>query len=51
MTNLESTSANLNQAISRINKTIAEGKVDRVANETLEVLTDARQLIGQAKKK
>lgn len=49
MTNLESTSTNLNQAISRINKTIAEGKVDRVANETLEVLTDARQLIGQAK--
>ncbi|MFA5323030.1 MAG: MlaD family protein [Smithella sp.] len=49
MVNLESTSSNLNQAISRINKTIAEGKVDRVANETLEVLSDARQLIGEAR--
>jgi len=49
MTNLESTSANLNQAISRINKTIAEGKVDKTINETMGVLSDARQLIGQAK--
>lgn len=49
MANLESTSSNLNQAISRINKTIAEGKVDRAANETLEILSDARQLIGQAR--
>ena len=49
MTNLESTSANLNQAISKINKTIAEGKVDRVVNETMGVLLDAHQLIGQAK--
>jgi uncharacterized coiled-coil protein SlyX len=49
MINLESTSANLNQAISRINKTIAEGKVDRAANETMEILSDARKLIGQAK--
>lgn len=49
MTNLESTSANLNQTISKINKTIAEGKVDRVVNETMEVLSDARQLIGQVK--
>ena len=49
MVNLESTSANLNQAISRINKTIAEGKVDKTLNETMGVLSDARQLIGQAK--
>ena len=49
MVNLESTSANLNQAISRVNKTIAEGKVDKTLNETMGVLSDARQLIGQAK--
>ncbi|MCX5850282.1 MAG: MlaD family protein [Deltaproteobacteria bacterium] len=49
MTNLESTSYNLNQAIFKINKTIAEGKVDRAVNETMGVLSDARQLIGQAK--
>jgi len=49
MTNLESTSANLNQAISKINQTIAEGKLDRAVNETMEVLSDAHQLIGQAK--
>jgi phospholipid/cholesterol/gamma-HCH transport system substrate-binding protein len=49
MVNLESTSTNLNQAISRINKTIAEGKVDKTLNETMGVLSDARQLIGQAK--
>src|SRR5664279_5502944 len=49
MTNLESTSANLNQAISKINQTIAEGKLDRAVNETMEVLSDAHQLIGQVK--
>ena len=50
MTHLESTSSNLDQAISKINKTIADGKVDRVVNEAMEVLSDAHQLIGQAKK-
>ena len=49
MTNLESTSANLNQAISRINKTVTEGKVDKAVNETMGILSDARKLIGQAK--
>jgi len=49
MINLESTSANLNQAISKINKTIADGKADRIVNETMEVLSDAHQLIGQVK--
>ena len=49
MTHLESTSSNLDQAIFKINKTIAEGKVDRVVNETMGVLSDAHQLIGQAK--
>ena len=49
ITHLESTSANLDQAMARINKTVAEGKVDRAVNETMGVLSDARQLIGQAK--
>ncbi len=49
MTNIESTSANLNQTISRINKTFTEGKLDRAANETMGILSDARKLIGQAK--
>jgi phospholipid/cholesterol/gamma-HCH transport system substrate-binding protein len=49
MANLESTSTNLDQAIAKINKTIAEGKVDRAINETMGILSEARQLIGQAK--
>jgi phospholipid/cholesterol/gamma-HCH transport system substrate-binding protein len=49
MTHLESTAANLDQAISKINKTVSEGKMDRVVNETMGVLSDAHQLIGQAK--
>lgn len=46
---LESTSANLDQAITGINKTIAEGKMDRAVNEVIAILSDARQLIRQAK--
>ena len=49
MTHLESTSSNLDQAISKINKTMNDGKVDRIVNQTMEVLSDAHQLIGQAK--
>ena len=49
MTHLESTSANLDQAITGINKTVAEGKVDKAVNETMGILSDARKLIGQAK--
>jgi phospholipid/cholesterol/gamma-HCH transport system substrate-binding protein len=49
MAHLESTSANLDEAIATINKTVAQGKVDRVVNETLGILSDARKLIGQAK--
>jgi phospholipid/cholesterol/gamma-HCH transport system substrate-binding protein len=49
MANLESTSANLDEAIAKINKTVAEGKVDRAVNETMGILSEARQLIGQAR--
>lgn len=49
ITHLESISANLDQAMARINKTVAEGKVDQAANETMGILSDARKLIGQAK--
>lgn len=49
MAHLESASANLDEAIARINKTVAEGKVDRTVTEALGVLSDARKLIAQAK--
>ena len=49
MTHLESTSANLDETIAKINATVAEGKLDRTLNETIKALSDARQLIGQAK--
>ena len=49
VTHLESTSANLDQAIAKINKTVAGGKVDQAVNETMGILSDARKLIGQAK--
>ena len=49
MAHLESTSANLDETIVKINKTVAEGKVDRVINETMGILSDAHKLIGQAK--
>lgn len=49
MAHLESISANLDDAIARINKTVAEGKVDRTVTEALGVLSDARKLIVQAK--
>ena len=50
MNHLESTSNNLDQSMVRINKVVAEGKVDQLANETMATLSDARKLIGQAKK-
>jgi phospholipid/cholesterol/gamma-HCH transport system substrate-binding protein len=50
MNHLESTSSNLDQTMARVNKVVAEGKVDQVANETMATLNDARKLIGQAKK-
>ena len=49
ITHLESTSANLDQTMAGINKTFAEGKVDKAVNETMGILSDARKLIGQAK--
>ena len=49
MANLESTSANLDKTIAKINQTVAEGKVDQAINEALNTLSDARQLIGQAR--
>ena len=49
ITNLESTSTNLDQAIARINKTVSEGKVDQAVTETLGILSDARKLVGETK--
>jgi len=50
MTNLESTSANLDSAIGKINKTLAAGTVDTALKETVNTLSDARQLINTARK-
>jgi phospholipid/cholesterol/gamma-HCH transport system substrate-binding protein len=47
--NLEATSGNLNQTIAKINKIVNEGKVDQAVSETLDVLSNARNLIRQAK--
>lgn len=50
MSKLESTSANLDQSAARINKIVAEGKVDNIVQETSEAILNARQLINSAKK-
>lgn len=50
MAHLESTSANLDKTIASINKTVGQGKVDKTLTEAMGVLSDARSLIGQAKK-
>lgn len=47
--NLESTSVNLNQTIAKASKIINEGKMDQAAQETLDVLSNARVLIKQAR--
>jgi phospholipid/cholesterol/gamma-HCH transport system substrate-binding protein len=49
MTHLDSTSAHLDELIGRINKTVAQGKMEQAVSETLGILSDARKLIGQAK--
>ncbi|NTW77481.1 MAG: MCE family protein [Syntrophaceae bacterium] len=49
MRNLESMSANLDKSAAQLNKTIAEGKVDNIFEETSETLADARQLINRAR--
>jgi phospholipid/cholesterol/gamma-HCH transport system substrate-binding protein len=49
MTSLESTSTNLDELMARVNKTIAQGKVDQAVSETLGILSDTRKLIGETK--
>jgi len=49
MTHLESTSVSLDETTSKINKLVSEGKVDRAVSESLDILSDARQLVGKAK--
>lgn len=49
MGNLESMSINLDKSVAKINKTIAEGKIDDVFKETAETLANARQLINRAR--
>jgi len=50
MKNLESTSSNLDKTVSRINKIVADGKVDGILEETTQTLADARLLINRARK-
>ncbi|HON60138.1 MAG TPA: MlaD family protein [Smithella sp.] len=47
--NLEATSANLNQAIAKISKIVNAGKVDQAVQETMDALSNARDLVRQAK--
>jgi DNA repair ATPase RecN len=49
MSHLESTSAHLDDIIARVGKTVSEGKVDKAMDETLVILSEARQLIRQTK--
>jgi phospholipid/cholesterol/gamma-HCH transport system substrate-binding protein len=49
MSNLESTSANLDKSVAKINKALAEEKIEGVLKDTSETLSDARQLIKRAK--
>ena len=49
LANLESSSANLDEIIASVNRTISQGKLSQAVNETLNVLTDTRQLIKQAR--
>jgi len=46
---LESTAVSLDETTSKINKLVSEGKVDRAVSESLDILSDARQLVGKAK--
>lgn len=49
MEHLESTFANLDETIAKINKLVDAGKVERGVNETMGVLTDTRNLISKTK--
>lgn len=49
MKNLESMSASLDKSAAKLNKTIAEGKLDNVFQETSATIVEARQLITRAR--
>lgn len=49
MSNLESMSANLDKSVAKINKTIAEGKVDDILKDTATTLADTRRLVNHAR--
>jgi phospholipid/cholesterol/gamma-HCH transport system substrate-binding protein len=49
ISNLESMSFNLDKSVAKINKTIAEGKIDDVFKETAETLANTRQLINRTR--
>jgi len=49
MINLESSTANLDELMARINETVARGKVEQAISETLGILSDARKMVGEMK--
>lgn len=49
MSNLESMSINLDKSVAKINKSIAEGKIDDIFKDTSKTLADTRQLINRAR--
>ena len=51
MGNLESMSVKLDQSVTRINKIIAEGKIEGVFKQTSDTLADARKLIDSTRQK
>lgn len=49
VTNLESSSAGLDEAITKINASVSQGRLTQVLDETMSILTEARGLVGQAR--
>ncbi len=49
LAHLESSSINLDEAITTINRTVSQGKLNQTVNETLGVLIETRQLINQTR--
>jgi phospholipid/cholesterol/gamma-HCH transport system substrate-binding protein len=49
MSNLESVSANLDKSVAKIDKAMAGEKIEGVLKDTVETLSDARQLISHAR--
>ncbi len=49
MIHLESSTANLDELMARINETVARGKMEKAVSETLGILSDARKMVSEVK--